>query len=191
VEIPTAAEMERRVHEILQQYGLEPNATLRALGATRSLISGSVPVAVLFEGRFKPNDVDIYCPESEEDTMRDILGAQEFQLDRETTIHYPKHLAIRRVLWLTKGSAKINLIIVKGDNAAVAIFQFHSTLVMNFICVYGTYLAYPELTLNGNSLVNTAFILDPTTMRRSAKCFAKYQERGFTFRSKASRARSI
>ncbi|KAJ7041003.1 hypothetical protein C8F04DRAFT_1253506 [Mycena alexandri] len=137
----------------------------------------------MFPGRFTPNDVDVYTPETEETLMLEILREQlGFTVTKQVATAYPKRLSITRIYWLTKGTAKINLITVKGDNAVVPIFQFHSTLVMNKISCYGMFCAYPELTLNGIALVNTGVKLDTYSKRRTAECIEKYEKRGFTFK---------
>lgn len=165
--------------------GLEPTRILTALGETRSLISGSLPVAALFPDKFKPNDVDIYCPEPEGGHMLDILQNQlEFHLHKGVDIQYPKHLALTKIYWLTKGSAKVNLMVVKGDNAAIAVFQFHSTIVMNILCFHGLYCTYADLTLAGDSLVNGSNTPDDARAKRNEKCVQKYEDRGFTFKKK-------
>ncbi|KAJ7112878.1 hypothetical protein C8R46DRAFT_932425, partial [Mycena filopes] len=153
------------------------------LKETRSLISGSVPVAALFPGRFTPNDVDVYTPEGQEHTMiKRVQEDMEFAMDREpATVHYPRHSTIAKIYWFRKGPAKINLIIVKGDNAAIAVFQFHSTLVMNILRWDGLLCAYPDSTLKGIGLVNTSYIIGGAGIQRTAECLRKYEQRGFVF----------
>ncbi|KAJ7692805.1 hypothetical protein B0H16DRAFT_1751764 [Mycena metata] len=155
---------------------------LNALGETRSLISGSVLVAALFPGRFKPNDVDIYCPETTGTRLLDIMQNRfGFHLNKGVDVQYPRHLAIRKIHWLTKGSAKINLMLVEGDNAAVAVFQFHSTIVMNVLSVHGLYCTYGDLTLAGEGLVNNSQTVDEAQAQRNLRCIEKYEGRGFKF----------
>ncbi|KAJ7698794.1 hypothetical protein B0H16DRAFT_1749579 [Mycena metata] len=174
--------MEGQIHQLLINCGLDPIAVLEALGVTRSVISGSVPVAAMFPGQFEPNDVDIYTAEPEETAMLAIFRDQlNFTVVKQARIVYPKHMAISRIYWLTEGKAKVNLIIVKGGNALAAIFQFHSTLVMNAISVDGLFCAYPELTLKGMSLVNSSFIVGEEQEKRAAICIEKYESRGFAF----------
>ncbi|KAJ7740548.1 hypothetical protein B0H16DRAFT_1728910 [Mycena metata] len=177
--------MERNIRKALADCGLEPSTMLNALGETHSVISGSLPVAAMFPNRFKPKDVDIYCPEVEEKHMLEILcDRMDLTLDKRVDVHYPRHLAITKILWLSSESAAVNLMIVKGDNAAIAVFQFHSTLVMNILCSRGLYCTYGDLTFEGEALINVSHLLDAYTAKRNAKCFEKYEDRGFTFKTK-------
>ncbi|KAJ7038558.1 hypothetical protein C8F04DRAFT_1324382 [Mycena alexandri] len=174
--------MERNIRRTLRDNGLEPTSILTALGETRSLISGLLPVAALFPGRFKPNDVDIYCPEEEEGYMLHILqNRMGFHLHKGVDVRYPKHSTITKIYWLTTKSAKVNLMVVKGNNAAIAIFQFHSTIVMNILCFHGLYCTYADLTLAGERLINSSYLHDGA---RAVKCIEKYEDRGFTFKKK-------
>ncbi|KAJ7608639.1 hypothetical protein DFH06DRAFT_1346794 [Mycena polygramma] len=179
---PTAEEMQGRIHRVLRSCGLDPRDTFDALGETRSLISGSMPLAAIMDGHFTPNDVDIYCPEDQERNMLDIAAdVLGFTEDRSITVTYPARLEITKIYWLTKGPSKINLIIVKGRNAAVAVFKFHSTVVMNIIWPRMLYIPYGDLTLQGLSLVNMPATMKPSSAARVARCTTKYEQRGITF----------
>jgi hypothetical protein len=46
---------------------------LKDLDATRRIISGLIPLAILAGGIFVPNDLDIYVPASEEDTLMELI----------------------------------------------------------------------------------------------------------------------
>ncbi|KAJ6497124.1 hypothetical protein C8R47DRAFT_972416 [Mycena vitilis] len=179
---PTAEEMQGRVHRVLRSCGLDPRNTLDALGETRSLISGSMPLAAIMDGHFSPNDVDMYCPEDQERKMLNIAAnTLGFTVDRSIAISYPARLEITKIYWLTNGTSKINLIIVKGRNAAVAVFKFHSTVVMNIIWPRMLYVPYGDLTLKGLSLVNVPATMKPSSAARVARCMTKYEQRGITF----------
>jgi hypothetical protein len=152
------------------------------LGDTRSLISGSTVLPVLVDADFMPNDLDVYVPEAAEIQMLDgLTNGFLFTTDRTQAPNYPIQDSVLRIHWLKKGAHTINVMVVPGFNAAIAIFHFHSTIVMNFISSFGVYCAYPDLTLQKRAIPNVNLILDQWTRNRVMQCCQKYVERGFAF----------
>ncbi|KAJ7143163.1 hypothetical protein C8R43DRAFT_891895, partial [Mycena crocata] len=154
---------------------------MRSLGPTRSIISGSVPVAAMGNVNFVPNDVDLYVPESQETAMTNVVVGMDFALDRSVTVRYPARLGIRRILWFAKGTLKINIIVVIGENAAAAIPRFHSSVVMNFVSHFGFVCLYPDMTFQCMGLINTNYLLDRDEMVRTMERIYRYRGRGFFF----------
>ncbi|KAJ7168110.1 hypothetical protein C8R43DRAFT_876763 [Mycena crocata] len=154
---------------------------MRSLGPTRSVISGSVPVAAMGNMNFVPNDVDLYVPESQESAMTTVVHGMDFELDRSVTVRYPARLGIRRILWFVKGTFKMNIIVVIGENAAAAIPRFHSTVVMNFVSHFGFVCLYPNMTFECMGLINTNYLLDRAEMIRTMEHINRYRGRGFFF----------
>ncbi|KAK7035712.1 hypothetical protein R3P38DRAFT_3183528 [Favolaschia claudopus] len=173
--------VEERVRYQLRKAGLEPDVTLRLLRKTESIISGSTTIPVLINLSFSPNDLDLYALIRHEGTilleLRTKLG---FTVFRRTNDDYAPGSGIVRIHWLRKGQHIINLLIVTGDNAAEAIFRFHSTIVMNFISGYGVLCAYPALTLRKKSIANHGVMADQLSRDRGRGCFEKYEERGIS-----------
>ncbi|KAJ7684935.1 hypothetical protein DFH06DRAFT_970724 [Mycena polygramma] len=152
--------------------------------ATRSIISGSVPVAALGGNKFIPNDVDVYSPETEGDNMLAFLEERMgYDVKRAIDVNYPDRIAIRRILWLCKDASRINLMFVEGNHPAAAVLQFHSTAVMNIVFFEGFLCLYPLLTLCKLSLMNG----DAYERERTARCIEKYSERGITTAKQVSR----
>jgi hypothetical protein len=67
-----------------------------------------------------------------------------------------------------------------GENAAVAIFMFHSTLVMNFASHKGVYCAFPDLTFANTGLANPTCLQENCAAHRTRQALQKYRDRGFT-----------
>ncbi|KAJ7460504.1 hypothetical protein B0H11DRAFT_1736622 [Mycena galericulata] len=148
---------------------------------TESVISGSTAAILLTEADFTAKDLDLYVPEAHEIRMlyvfQNHLG---FTLDRTQTSTYPSTIGEVRIHWLEAGEHFVNLIVMEGDNAAKAIFQFHSTFVMNFIAWHGVYCAYPDLTLNLIGIINRSQIVDNRSAARMLDALEKYARRGVT-----------
>jgi hypothetical protein len=178
--------MQQRVHDVLTRCGVNACTLLTSLGPTRAIISGSVPVVALTGLTFKPNDVDIYVPPSSELDMERVILEMDFTCDIESGTRYPEVLGIRTIKWFSKGKFKINLLVAMTENPLVALFRFHSTVVMNFISYLGLYCAYPDLTLHKMSIANPKYIMDMRTLPRTLGCINRYRERGITFETNVS-----
>ncbi|KAJ7474498.1 hypothetical protein B0H11DRAFT_2236183 [Mycena galericulata] len=175
----TNVALEGKLHDVLAKCGVDPALLLRSLGRTRAVISGSVPVAVLTNLPFTPNDVDMYVPEAEETAMLKALeDEQGFYRDATVNMRYPDHLGFSTIHWYQKGDYKINVIVVIGDNALVVLLKFHSTIVMNFVSFHGIFCAYPELTEHNMGLASPAFWMEGPSFRRKKEGIEKYRARG-------------
>ncbi|KAJ7511765.1 hypothetical protein B0H11DRAFT_1700047 [Mycena galericulata] len=152
---------------------------LGILGTTRSVISGSAVLKVLTNLQFIPNDLDVYVPEAQEGAMDRFLTTEMgFTCYQKTPVQYPEHVGLKIHYSYCKGAHKIDVLVVEGDNALLALFRFHSTIVMNFISHKGVYCAYPDLTMNHLSVANTEYLADPMTAARTNRCLEKYRRRG-------------
>ncbi|KIO10314.1 hypothetical protein M404DRAFT_92271, partial [Pisolithus tinctorius Marx 270] len=61
---------------------------------------------------------------------------------------------IASVITWAKGNHHIDIIVSNTDVVVSPIFQFHSTVVMNFVSADHIFCAYPTLTLWGLSILN-------------------------------------
>lgn len=165
---------------MLANVGLDAQETLKQMGTTNSVISGSSLLPVLTDCDFTPNDLDIYVPRLSESEMLAALELQGFVIHRTESSSYASIICIARVHWLTKVRHVINLVVVDSENAALAMLYFHSTIVMNFLSTNGLFCAYPDLTLNKMSIPNPT-MLDGFSRQRTLRCIEKYQERGIRY----------
>ncbi|KAJ7441876.1 hypothetical protein FB451DRAFT_955794, partial [Mycena latifolia] len=152
------------------------------LKTTRSIISGSVALLMVTDLHFEPGDIDIYVPTSQHDTALAIAERKlGFEARWSNVPTYDNNSEIKTVVHLQKGEKWMNLIVVKGEEPTIAVFQFHSTLVMNYLTAFGLYCAYPTLTLKGLGVANLpALLRDISSPGRSIECFEKYRDRGFS-----------
>ncbi|KAJ7732515.1 hypothetical protein B0H16DRAFT_1328689 [Mycena metata] len=182
--------VESRVLHLLRSYSLPAHAFLTSLDETRSLVSGSAALWPLHNFDCFPNDLDVYSPEDTAMIMLDILRNRfRFRICRIQATHmhpssqYPIYLGILRVYWLKRRNHTINFIVVQGDNAAAAIFNFHSTIVMNYFNGTRLYCSMPELTLRKISTPNVnLFDISLESAWRTLACIIKYSLRGITFK---------
>ncbi|KAJ7654015.1 hypothetical protein DFH06DRAFT_905008, partial [Mycena polygramma] len=147
------------------------------------IISGSAALLMISDLAFAPGDLDIYIPESQEDTAIQLcLKDFGFRITQSKKSSYGNNTEIRTIHWLKKKKKKLNVMVVKGENAALAIFQFHSTIVMNFLSADGIYCAYPSLTLSNLAIANIPIMIRESGMsERCRDCFEKYRLRGVAF----------
>ncbi|KAJ7044249.1 hypothetical protein C8F04DRAFT_896201, partial [Mycena alexandri] len=151
------------------------------LRTTRSIVSGSAALLMVTDLEFVPGDLDIYMPLSQEEpAMAIVQRHMNFELVTSRMPRgYPDNSGITKVHRLEKGARSMNIIIVQGEDPAIAIFHFHSTIVMNYLTGFGLYCAYPSLTLSDVGVVNLPAVLRELGIRRNAEeCFDKYRARG-------------
>lgn len=156
---------------------------MQILHTTKTIISGSTALTIISGGSFVPNDLDIYVPVSQEENLLALLETYfGFKVDAAISSDklYNHNTELKSVRWLTvnEHGKKINVMTCTGDSAVMAIFSFHSTIVMNFISSYGIYCAYPGLTLSKQALPTSKYF---GRMRAHVerRCFRKYRERGY------------
>ncbi|KAJ7758617.1 hypothetical protein B0H16DRAFT_1820572 [Mycena metata] len=178
----TPEETASRVREILANFDINPQHLLDLLRTTRGIVSGSAALLMVTDMDFKPGDLDIYIPASQDQTA--LLLVQRrlgYQLKKSSARSYENNADIKRVHLLTKGRNKIHVVTTKGENAAATIFRFHSTIVMNLLTAWGIYCAYPSLTLKRKGVANLPTLLNDLSLSiRSRTCYEKYRSRGVT-----------
>lgn len=170
------------IRRLFIRINLPHGGLFQLLTRTRSVISGSTVLLALLPWNFDPGDIDIYTPRTQaRKVIRTLRHRFGFVLD-PTTVHYLDMAGVHCVYYLHKGSVKINVIESLTESAIAPLFFFHSTAVMNFMDEFGVYCAYPRLTFQHRSLLNSQ------TNNRSdlsvtaiEKCIIKYQDRGFEF----------
>ncbi|KAK6992983.1 hypothetical protein R3P38DRAFT_2568245, partial [Favolaschia claudopus] len=151
-------------------------------------VSGSTSLPVLLDMKFKPNDLDVYTFEPDEDRLLNLVkNSFGFAIVHQTNNPYWQDMhGIKRTHWLRKNTHIINIIVMPADSAAGAIFQFHSTIVMNYISGWGVFCAYPDLTLRGKSVANHSALATEGQRNRAKTCFVKYGERGIDHQARLS-----
>ncbi|KAJ7705913.1 hypothetical protein B0H16DRAFT_1223987, partial [Mycena metata] len=156
------------------------------LRITRGLISGSAALLMVTDMEFHPGDLDIYVPASQDKTALSLAQKRlGYELKSSSARTYENNAEIKRVHLLVKGHNKINIITTKGENAAIAVFRFHSTVVMNILTAWGLYCAYPSLTLKGKGVANLPVMLaEASYTLRTRECYEKYRNRGVEIENK-------
>lgn len=177
-----AALHKRRTCEMLSRFSNRPSALLDVMETADAVVSGSAALAMIIPNTFVPADLDIYVPYSNEglvsDHLTSVLGYQEEERTSRPhpdMVSYPGRI-IAHVSLFRNGLVSVHVVSIVGNNAVLPLFQFHSTIVMNFISSHGLYSAYPRLTLARQGLINVAGKLDQAQL----VCIEKYTQRGFT-----------
>ncbi|KAI5987148.1 hypothetical protein F5J12DRAFT_728579, partial [Pisolithus orientalis] len=75
----------------------------------------------------------------------------------------------------------INIVVSKTSSALSPIFQFHSTVVMNFFTADSLFCVYPTLTLHHHALINTTSLHSCTLTPSHMLALFKYKLQGFHF----------
>lgn len=151
------------------------------LRTTRSIVGGSVALLMVSHLDFQPGDIDIYTPMSQSETVLALVDKRlGFSRRASASLSYDDLSFLKLVYYFEKGDKKMNVMIVRGEDPSIAIFQYHSTVVMNFLTAFGLYCGYPSLTLANLGVANLpALLRNPDARGRYLYCFQKYRGRGF------------
>lgn len=169
------AEYLSRTSILLTHFQLPALSFLGILHRTRSLIGGSVPFHVLANDLFTPNNLDIYTPASQGETFLALLRTKTyFRIHSGPTVQVLDP-TIQHVYRLEANGKVMNLRILHGENAALAIFFAPTTCLMNFISSWGVYCGNPNLTLCLRGLEIVPRFIGPINEQ---DFIAKYAHRG-------------
>lgn len=165
---------------IIDHFDINLVAMRALMAATGAVISGSAALAILQPGRFSPKDLDIYVTAPGFAAMLVFLRSEGYEIQvppyGSAQAKYPASMV---VLTLEKrqpadSSKMINLIGTTEKHVVLAITQFHSTTVMNYISYYGMVCLYPEWTFR-----NIGLVLRSNASSGEREAIAKYEARGY------------
>ncbi|RDB28728.1 hypothetical protein Hypma_015017 [Hypsizygus marmoreus] len=169
-------DIRRTVFSIIASFGIDPPPFLNLLHATDAVISGSAVLLIFFKDAFTPGDLDVYIPLGNYNHFASTLCSEfHFTPSPETHNNYDSHSRGWQAHWFVREGKTVNIIAVGGASALPPIFEFHSTIAMNFISYHGVYCAYPSLTLLSRGLfsVNPLDISSTTMQAWMSKCSLK------------------
>ncbi|KAG6915534.1 hypothetical protein DXG01_011031 [Tephrocybe rancida] len=174
------------IKRVFTNLGLNAAFVLEVLESTGSVVSGSTILAILNPWTFKPNDLDLYVPHSAVNKVItlfvDNYGVTIFSPKDVQGTDYGSLPDVQDVVTLRKDSIHINIIVSRSDNPLLPIFNFHSTVVMNFMTSTSIFCAYPELTFDYRNLVNMNIVGTWGGLGDKVEgTIAKYIRRGYDF----------
>ncbi|KAH7931035.1 hypothetical protein BV22DRAFT_1042808 [Leucogyrophana mollusca] len=160
------------------------------LRATSSVISGSVALQFLLPQdatRWPSTDLDIYTTAAGYKGVADALLCEKYILI-STGSSRPCYTqsTIRTVFTFAKGGLRIDVVISASACAILPIFQFHSTIVMNYLSADSFFSAYPLFTNQFRGLVNPMSMKDGRHTMKVVCALVKYENRGFSINASAN-----
>ena len=169
--------MNNTLQRLLNRFHLDWASMKAIMMTTGAVISGSAALAVLQEGKFVPQDIDIYVTSENIAAILAFLLEQGYKLVTKTT---EKRYATTVTLSLKyNGGEKIDLIVTTESHVVHAITRFHSTCVMNYIAYYGIVCLYPHWTMRDIGFVRKGKV--------DQQAIYKYRGRGFAMVDTASK----
>ena len=152
-----------------------------------AVISGSVALHFLpatNQTNWTPTDLDLYMPKANVHQLVSLLGDHGYQVVHQGEVDNSPytHSNIHTMVSLSNNSIrKIDVVVSKRVAAAAPIFQFHSTIVMNFVSPSRYFCAYPALTFHGLSMVNPGPLYVGRHGQNAFSVIPKYQNCGFHY----------
>ena len=156
------------------------------LRACDGVVSGSTALHIMLPKAttmWSPSDLDIYIPLCCEFQITHLLEKKGYHIHNEDSKDHPTYSSsgIFSVVTFTNKHNKIDVVISTLPCGASPIFNFHSTAIMNFISADSIFCAYPSLTFQGLSMINSTQLYNGTLSHVSMTALKKYKARGFNF----------
>ncbi|KAI6011259.1 hypothetical protein BKA83DRAFT_4067489, partial [Pisolithus microcarpus] len=129
----------------------DPDEIYHLLAAYNAVILGSSALSFLLPEKdmyWTPHDLDMYISEKDAQPLLHKLCNHRYRITTERDGNddpYP-YSHIQTVFILHHGTSKINVITSNGCTIS-PIFQYHSTVLFNFLTANSIFCVYPELTL--------------------------------------------
>ncbi|KAG1792674.1 uncharacterized protein HD556DRAFT_1444348 [Suillus plorans] len=145
------------------------------LRRTDAVVSGSCALNIVQakEGATEINDLDIYTT---------LQKFEDLELPSPPPGPYNTS-GIAKLFRFQKGKQNVDIIVTNLASAVAPVFQFHSTIVMNFISADVIFCAYPAWTLDMLGLIHPRTYKQNGTNYATIQGLAKYMQRGFTLYS--------
>ncbi|KAH7924620.1 hypothetical protein BV22DRAFT_993457, partial [Leucogyrophana mollusca] len=141
-----------------------PAAFNDILHLTSSVVSGSLALRLLLPAasvQWSTVDMDIYVPRSEVIIVMAYLAQHNYQVIHVGANRPPySHSSIHTIVAMANSTRKIDIVVSITENAVRPIFQYHSTIMMNYIASDGFFAAYPKMTNHYRALVNVMSLRD-------------------------------
>ena len=153
-----------------------------------AVVSGSSALHILLPLKFTswvPADLNIYVPSLHYHylyVLLEIHGYHKIREGKENVSPYTFSL-IRTVTTFVNGNQQIDVIVSKNAGGISPIFQFHSSMVMNFFGPNHFFCAYPALTLNLLMKINPGPLYFDRFRCCTLDTLLKYADCGFCYTS--------
>ncbi|KIO11376.1 hypothetical protein M404DRAFT_842832 [Pisolithus tinctorius Marx 270] len=175
-------------HRLLlaQNFFENPQDLYDLLRLGQAIISGSTALHFLLaqkEVTWSPHDLDVYTiPKNIEFLLTEVKlrGYQIISVKTGNDVrYYNSHIA--SIFTLVRNRRKIDIMVSASPTPISPIFQYHSTVLMNFITHDTVFCAYPHLTFQRQSLVNPFVIFAQALKRSMMEALVKYHDRGIKY----------
>lgn len=165
------------------QYFRTGAALIDMLRSCDAVVSGSTALRILMPDvgiPWSPSDLDIYLPRHTLTVMLRRMQHEGYTIIAEPPVKRSgyNYSHVSRVLVVGNGQCTVDLVVSRTSTALSPIFQFHSTVVMNFVSADTVFCGYPTLTLRGLSMVNAGPLYYSADKRPILSAMQKYLLRG-------------
>lgn len=184
-----------RIHCLLKAWFSSSSLLAGILRDTGAIIAGSAILSILCPGNWLPGDLDFIISEQHTPKLLEFIKAEGYELTPEANQDYlPDGLIqFKRLCYQKKtpeGCLQVDLSVLlnPGNTPRDFIFQYHSSVVINYYDGKRLYCLYPTLTFNNILCRNRTRLHTPnmpitTTLlgieKRIEKLVQKYVDRGF------------
>ncbi|PIL36898.1 hypothetical protein GSI_00588 [Ganoderma sinense ZZ0214-1] len=195
-----AAYWKHQLATLAARFVEHPQALLSTMQDYRVVFSGSAVLAALLRARWRPGDLDVYCPaEFFLAVVYHFANIQGYQLENPEVLGYEDDEAhpggppgwalgyggaphIQSVAHMRKGDMEVDIIQSVTTSAIEPIAAFWTTAVQNFMSPKVFCMAYPTLTEQQCGLLAPVHLVDTELPPpRIIELIRKYERRNFRF----------
>ena len=175
-----------RLHSLSSRFFVSGEELSFILGACDSVVSGSTALHIMLpkaSTSWSPSDLDVYIPLRRKFQLTRLLEKNGYHIENEgNNIHSTYSSSdIFSVMTFANKHNKIDVVISTSLCAVSPIFDFHSTVIMNFISADSIFSAYPSLTFQGLTMINGTQLYNGSLCAVGMAALKKYKERSFKF----------
>ncbi|KAG6369779.1 hypothetical protein JVT61DRAFT_13539 [Boletus reticuloceps] len=149
----------RCLTESLHDFLPQPAQFIACMRSTRTIISGSFTLQFIFGSGQVPwnvHDLDLYTIQAQLPAVKAELQKQGYHVVEESKPNVSEY-SLSEIFSIVKLWSKghtINLVVSRSSSPVAPIFQFHSTIIMNYISVNSLFAAFPTTTAKYISMPN-------------------------------------
>ncbi|KAF8120867.1 hypothetical protein EV363DRAFT_1187818 [Boletus edulis] len=178
----------KRLRFSLVDFVDDPISFLGVMEVTRTVISGSFAFQFIFGERsavWSVNDLDLYTTKEGFEGLKEELEIQGYVVQHQSQANDSPYVfsKILKIVKMKKGENVIDVIVSQTNSSIQPIFQFHSSIVMNYVSASTIFSAYGHTAARYKSFANPMLFFHQRVTWRTLMSYKKYQERGVEMHS--------
>lgn len=178
--------IQHQIAHLLTHFISSLHEFLLTLGIAHSIISGSTMLKMLFgyeNSYWLSSNLDLYTPVGCMSPFHEYLLADRYMNGGMVTRSLYAGSVTHSITTFWCRELKVNVVESRKETVLMPIFEFHSTMLMNFISANAIFSAYPLLTAAGHTVINPAVFYQGQVKIPVLFTLLKYRMWGFNIQT--------